>query len=136
MDHSLSIELRYLIYTGILMLVLWVPYILAELHATGVVKALGYPDERTLPLWAQRLKCAHYNLVENAIPFAIAVLAGEQLGVHTPVTAACAVIFYWARVAHPIAQVVRIWGSRSVAFAASVGATLVYLITVIIEAAK
>jgi hypothetical protein len=49
MDHSISTELRYLIYCGILMLVLWFPYILAEIKVTGIFKALGYPDERSLP---------------------------------------------------------------------------------------
>ena len=44
MQHELSTELRYLIYTAILMLVLWIPYILAELKMTGVGKALSYPD--------------------------------------------------------------------------------------------
>ena len=127
MDQSLSIELRHLVYCGILMMVLWVPYILAELKLTGVVKALSYPDERVLPKWGQRLKHAHYNLVENVAPFAIAVLAGELMDVHTGVTAACAVVFFWARVLHPIAQVTRIWGTRTMTFAASVTATAVYL---------
>jgi uncharacterized MAPEG superfamily protein len=127
MDHSLSIELLYLIYCGFLMLILWVPYILAELHMTGVVKALGYPDERTLPKWATRLKLAHYNLLENIVPFAIAVGAGEFLNVHTATTAACATLFFWARVLHPIAQVTRIWGTRTLTFATGVTATMVYL---------
>lgn len=131
MDHTLSIELRYLIYTAILMLVLWIPYILAELNKTGVVKALSYPDERTLPAWAKRLKGAHYNLVENVAPFAVAVFAGEWLNVHTEITAACAVIFFWARVAHPVAQVVRIWGTRTLSFAIGLTATLVYLVEIL-----
>ena len=105
MEHALSTELRYLIYSGILMLVLWIPYILAELNVTGIAKALGYPDERSLPDWGKRLKSAHYNLVENIVPFAIAVGAGELLNVHNGTTAACAAIFFWARVLHPIAQV-------------------------------
>jgi uncharacterized MAPEG superfamily protein len=131
MDHSLSIELLYLIYCGFLMLILWVPYILAELHMTGVVKALGYPDERTLPKWATRLKLAHYNLLENIVPFAIAVGAGEFLNVHTATTAACATLFFWARVLHPIAQVTRIWGTRTLTFATGVTATMVYLYAIL-----
>lgn len=127
MDQPLSIELRHLVYCGILMLVLWVPYILAELKLTGVANALSYPDERLLPQWGRRLKHAHYNLVENMAPFAIAVLAGELMDVHTGVTAACAVVFFWARVLHPVAQVTRIWGTRTVTFAAGVAATAVYL---------
>ena len=131
MDHSLSTELRYLIYCGFLMLILWVPYILAELQKTGVVKALGYPDERTLPKWATRRKLAHYNLVENIVPFAIAVGAGELLNVHTATTAACATVFFWARVLHPIAQVTHIWGTRTLTFATGVTATMVYLYAIL-----
>ena len=123
MDHSLSTELRYLIYTAILLALMWVPYILSELRVTGIVKALGYPDERKLPKWAARLKAAHYNLVENMAPYAIAVFAGEWLNVHTGITAACAMIFFWARVLHPIAQVTRIWGARTLTFAAGLAAT-------------
>ena len=135
MDHPLSLEMRYLIYTAMLMLVLWIPYILAELKLTGVVKALSYPDERTRPAWAERLARAHYNLVENMGPFAIAVLAGEWLGVHNSVTGACAIVFFWARVAHPVAQVLRIWGTRTVTFAAGLTATLVYLGAILAAAA-
>ena len=131
MGDSLSTELRYLIYAAFLMLVLWVPYVLAELKETGILKTLGYPDERSLPEWAGRLKCAHYNLVENIVPFAIAVGAGEFLNVHTATTAACATVFFWARVLHPIAQVTRIWGTRTLTFAAGAIATLVYLYTVL-----
>lgn len=134
MDHSLSIELRYLIYCGFLMLILWVPYILAELRMTGIPKALGYPDKRSLPKWGARLKGAHYNLVENIVPFAIAVGAGELLNVHTAVTTACATLFFWARVLHPLAQVTRIWGTRTLTFAAGVTATLVYLYAVLTSA--
>ena len=136
MQHELSTELRYLIYTAILMLMLWIPYIIAELKMTGIGKALSYPDERTLPKWGQRLKRAHYNLVENVGPFAVAVLAGEWLGIHTPLTAACAMIFFWARLAHPIMQVARIWGTRTATFAVGVGATLVYLVAILLEATK
>jgi len=136
MQHELSTELRYLIYTAILMLVLWIPYIIAELKMTGIGKALSYPDKRTLPKWGERLKRAHYNLVENIGPFAVAVLAGEWLGIHTPLTTACAMIFFWARLAQPIMQVARIWGTRTVTFAIGVGATLVYLVAILLEAAK
>lgn len=135
MESALSTELRYLIYTALLMLVLWVPYILAELKTAGVGTALSYPDERTLPKWAERLKHAHYNLVENIAPFAIAVIAGELLNVHTAVTAACAMVFFWARVAHPVAQMIRIWGLRTLTFAVGYAATLVYVFTVLTEAA-
>ena len=69
--------------------------------------------------------------MENVAPFAVAVLAGEWLNVHTGITAACAMIFFWARVAHPVAQVVRIWGTRTLTFAIGLTATLVYLLEIL-----
>lgn len=134
MEHGLSIELRYLIYTCLLMLFIWVAYILAELKMTGVVKALSYPDERTLPQWGKRLKRAHYNLVENIVPFAVAVIAGELLNVHSGITATCAMVFFWARVLHPLAQVTRIWGTRTATFAIGATATAVYLLAILEKA--
>jgi uncharacterized MAPEG superfamily protein len=113
---------------------LWVPYILAELNLTGVREALSYPDERTLPPWAARLKQAHYNLVENIAPFAIAVLVGELSKVHTDVTAMCAMVFFWARVAHSFAQVFRVWGTRTLTFAIGLVATLTYLLVILFTA--
>ncbi|MEC9368343.1 MAG: MAPEG family protein [Pseudomonadota bacterium] len=131
--ENLSTELRYLLYVVLLGLLIWVPYILAEIAQNGLVAALGYPDERKRPLWAQRLARAHYNLLENTVPFAIVVLAGEMLRVHTSLTAACAMIFFWARLAHPVAQVTRIWGTRTLAFAAGHAATLVYLLALLLR---
>jgi uncharacterized MAPEG superfamily protein len=127
----LSVELRYLIYAAILLGIIWVPYILAHIGQVGLVKALAYNNEDEMPDWAAKLKRAHYNLVENIPLFAVAVLAGEFAGVHTGVTAACAMVFFWARVAHPIAQVAGIWGTRTAAFAIGWLAVVIHLLTVL-----
>ena len=125
---SLSIELRYLIYVSLWLRVLWVPNVLAHIATVGVVKALGYSDEpMAMPLWAQRLKRAHYNLVENIVPFAVAVGAGEVLDIHTETTATCALVFLIARFAHPLTQMLAIWGTRTLAFAAGWLAVVFYL---------
>ncbi|MGE0611167.1 MAG: MAPEG family protein [Hyphomicrobiales bacterium] len=129
--ESASTELRYLLYVILLGLLVWIPYILAEIATNGIARAFSYPDERNRPLWAQRLAKAHQNLLENTVPFAAIVLAGEAMNVHTPVTAACAMVFFWARVAHPFTQITRIWGARTLAFGAGYGATLVYLLTLL-----
>ena len=129
--RQLSIELRYLIYVAILLAVMWVPYIVAHIQQVGLVKALSYFHEDEMPPWAARLKRAHYNLVENVPLFAIAVLVGELRNVHTAVTAACAMIFFWARVAHPIAQVSQVWGTRTVAFTIGWVAVIVHLFLVL-----
>lgn len=130
--RALSLELRYLIYVAIIMAVIWVPYILAHIAQVGPVVALGYPEKTEMPAWAERLKRAHYNLVENIPLFAIAVMVGEFRDIHTATTAACAMIFFWARVAHPIATVSHIWGTRTASFAVGWAAVVVYLFAVLI----
>jgi uncharacterized MAPEG superfamily protein len=129
--HALSVELRYLIYTAILMSLLWIPYMVAHIAQVGPVLALSYPDRVDMPAWATRLKRAHLNLLENIPLFAIAVMAGEFRDIHSGVTAACAMVFFWARVAHPIALVSNIWGTRTLAFSIGWAAVLTYLIIVL-----
>jgi uncharacterized MAPEG superfamily protein len=134
MKH-LSVELRYLIYTAILLAIIWIPYILAHVSQVGPMKAFAYSNDDEMPDWAKRLKRAHYNLVENIPLFAVAVLAGEFANVHTGVTAACAMIFFWARLVHPFAQMARIWGVRTLVFAIGWVAVLVELLAVLTAAA-
>jgi uncharacterized membrane protein YecN with MAPEG domain len=97
-----------------------------------MVAALGYADtESAMPVWARRLKRAHYNLVENIVPFAVAVGAGEILNIHTSITATCALVFLIARLVHPFAQAFAIWGTRTAAFAVGWAAMVVYLIAIL-----
>jgi uncharacterized MAPEG superfamily protein len=133
--RQLSVELRYLIYVAILLAVIWVPYVVAQIKQVGLIKVLSYPETVEMPAWASWLKRAHYNLVENIPLFAIAVLAGEIANVHTTVTAACAMIFFWARVAHPIAMVARVWGTRTAIFTVGWVAVVVHLFVVLTAAA-
>ncbi len=129
--RALSLELRYLIYTAILLAVIWIPYIARAYRAGGAVLALSYPERVDMPPWAARLKRAHYNLVENIPLFAIAVMAGEFRGIHTAVTAACAMVFFWARVAHPVAVIFNIWGTRTAAFTVGWVAVVIHLFVVL-----
>jgi uncharacterized MAPEG superfamily protein len=129
--RQLSVELRYLLYVGILLAVMWVPYILAQIGQLGLLTTLSYAKEGEMPVWAARLKRAHYNLVENVPLFAIAVIAGEFRGIHTATTAACAMIFFWARVAYPVAAVAQVWGTRTAAFTVAWLAAIVYLFVVL-----
>lgn len=133
MKH-LSVELRYLVYVAILLAIIWVPYILAHIARVGPMKAFAYTNEGEMPAWARKLKQAHYNLVENVPIFAIAVMAGEFANVHTATTAACAMVFYWARLAHPFAQVAQIWGTRTAVFAIGWLAVVIHLLAVLTAA--
>jgi len=128
---TLSVELRYLVYVAFLLAVIWIPYIMAHVMQVGPMKAFGYTDDDAMPPWAKQFKRAHYNLVENVPLFAIAVLAGEFANVHTATTAACAMIFFWARVVHPFAMVAGIWGTRTLVFTVAWVAVVVQLFAVL-----
>ncbi len=130
--RALSVELRYLIYVTVLMGLMWVPYIVAHIATVGPVLGLGFPDKQDMPGWAARLKRAHYNLVENLPLFAVVAIVGEFRGIHTATTAACAMVFFWARVAHPIAMMSSVWGARTATFTAGWIAAVVYLVTVLV----
>ena len=131
---ALSVELRYLIYVAILLAVIWIPYIVAHVMQVGLQRALAYNDDEAMPPWARLIKRAHYNLVENVPLFVIAVLAGELANVHTATTAACAMVFFWARVVHPFAMVAKIWGLRTVVFTIGWIAVVVHLFVVLTAA--
>lgn len=128
---SLSQEMRYLVYVALWTLLLWIPYILAHIRMVGVSRALSYEDHQPMPDWARRLKGAHYNAVENLAPFAAVVIAAEFIGLHTELTATCALIYFLARLAHPIAMVSRVWGTRTLAFAVGWAVTIIYLFAVL-----
>ena len=58
-----------------------------------------------LPDWVNRANRAHVNAVENFAQFAAVVLIGQLIGVSTPVTAACAAVYFYARLAHAVVHI-------------------------------
>ncbi len=116
----LTVELRYLAYTALLSLLLWVPYIVSEITTRGLSRAVGYPTGfyDDLPAWAQRCHRAHMNLVENLVPFAALVLIAHVAGVASDLTALGARLFFWARIAQTVVHVAGIPWLRTLAFAA------------------
>ena len=94
----LTSELRYLAYTALLSLLLWIPYILAEIRTRGLSRAVSYPTGfyDDLPDWAQRCHRAHMNLVENLVPFAALVLIAQVAGVASDLAALGVQLFFWA----------------------------------------
>ncbi len=50
----MSIDMRLLIYTAVLCILMWVPYMLAAIRAFGLVRMVSYPrpDIVRLPQWA------------------------------------------------------------------------------------
>jgi uncharacterized MAPEG superfamily protein len=121
----MSPELKYLVLVCVLTGLLWVPYILNEILVRGVVDAVGYPEHpKPLAPWAQRLKAAHYNAVENLVVFAPLVLVAQAAGVHAPAIATAACGYFWARVVHAAAYTLAVPWVRTLAFVAGVAMQL------------
>jgi uncharacterized MAPEG superfamily protein len=77
---------------------LWVPYILNLILVRGPKDAIGDPEHpKPIAAWAERLKAAHYNAVENLVVFAALVLVAHAAGVSDEATRMSAVVYFWAR---------------------------------------
>jgi uncharacterized MAPEG superfamily protein len=115
---DLSYEFRMLAYSAFLCLVLWIPYILAEIQVRGVSSAVGYPTGKydDLPDWAQRSQRAHMNMVENLAPFAALVLLASIADQASAATALGAALFFWARLVQAIVHIAGIPWARTLAF--------------------
>jgi uncharacterized MAPEG superfamily protein len=130
----MSPELKYLVLVCVLTGLLWVPYILNEILVRGVVDAVGYPEHpKPLAPWAQRLKAAHYNAVENLVVFAPLVLVAQAAGIHAPAIATAACGYFWARVVHAAAYTLAVPWVRTLAFVAGVAMQLWIAATVLMR---
>ena len=111
-------ELMSLTWVVALSAVMWVPYILNTVMVRGLVSAVGYP-ETPAPLadWAQRMKAAHYNAVENLVVFATLVLIANAANISNDTTVLACEIYFWARLVHFLAYTFAIPWVRTLAFA-------------------
>lgn len=98
----------YLALAGILTVLMWTPYIVARLFVWGPLNFINnYPEgfpahEPEPPMWAQRAKRAHLNMVET-MPAFIAVVAASAFmadQIDGEVVGYWAAIFVKARIAH------------------------------------
>lgn len=121
----MSVELKMLTWVTILTLLMWLPYILAHIANVGVIPALTYKGDGTpLPGWAARAKKAHYNAIENLVPFAILLLVAHSMNITNEATATAATAYFWLRLAHFILYTLGIPFGRTLTFAGSWLATL------------
>ena len=67
--------------------------------------------------WAERMKKAHYNGVENLVVFAALVLVANAAGVSNETTTLACTVYFWARVAHYVCYTFAIPWLRTLAFA-------------------
>lgn len=118
----MNAELHSLAMVTVFTALLWVPYILNEIMVRGVIDAVGYPENpKPLAKWAERLKRAHYNAVENLAVFAALVLIAQAIGMHSAAIASAACVYFWARVVHAAAYTFGIPWVRTLAFVVGFG---------------
>jgi len=115
----MNTDMRLLVYTALICIVMWIPYILAAVRAFGLKRMAGaYPTPAytSLPQWAQRLNRAHMNLVENIGPFAVLVIVAQLTGAANEMTALGARLFFWARLVQIVVHTAGIPWARTGAF--------------------
>jgi uncharacterized MAPEG superfamily protein len=96
---------------------LWLPYVLNRIAVRGIASTVGYPiDPPPVAPWAQRMRAAHANAVENLVVFAALVLAAQVLNISTPVTALAGSLYLWSRVAHAVTYTLAVPWFRTLAF--------------------
>ena len=118
-------ELKYLAYTAVITTLMWIPYVLNVLTRNRISDAVGYPDAPlAMSPWAERLKKAHYNAVENLVVFASLVLIANALDISNAATTSAAAFFFWARLVHAVAYGAGIPWVRTLSFAVAWGSIL------------
>lgn len=118
----MTVELEYLTWVTVFTALMWMPYILNMIIVRGLVDAVGYPeDPKPLAAWANRMKGAHSNAVQNLVIFAALVLVAHVAGVNNETTALACAIYFWARVVHFAVYTFRIPWVRTLAFVVGFG---------------
>ena len=128
----MTTELFWLMLTAILASSLWIPYVAGINKTTYEGQDQSFvrpPDHAKMEPWIHRSYRAHQNLLEQFTPFAVIVIVGFLLKVSTPITAWCAIIFFWLRVVHAIGMITAwermLW--RPLLFTAGWIVTMVYV---------
>lgn len=110
-------ELLSLVWVTALTAVLWMPYTMNMIVVRGLMDTVGYPtDPKPLAAWAEKLKRAHYNAVENLVVFAALVLVANAAGISNETTVLACSVYFWARLAHALAYTFGIPWVRTLAF--------------------
>lgn len=113
----MSTELTYLTWVTALTAVLWMPYILNMIAVRGLLDAVGYPENPPpMAPWAERMKAAHANAVENLVVFAALVLVADAAGVSNGMTAMACQAYFWLRLLHVVAYTFAVPWVRTLTF--------------------
>lgn len=128
----MSVEMTYLVWVTVFTALLWVPYVLNRIAVRGIADTVGYPaNPKPLAPWAERMKAAHANAVENLVIFAPLVLAVEMLDANTAATAMATSAYFWARVVHYAVYALALPWLRTIAFAVAFAAQLTLAIALL-----
>jgi len=110
-------EMTSLVLVSTFTALLWVPSMLNRIVVRGITGTVGYPvNPPSLAPWAERLRLAHSNAVENLAVFAALSLAAQVLNVSTPVTLLAGSLYLWSRVAHAVVYAFGVPWLRTLAF--------------------
>jgi uncharacterized MAPEG superfamily protein len=103
----MTTELWYLFLTSILLAVLWIPTIVGQVRYAGPLTTEEYRVGRNIvfPHWVNRANRAHINLVEQFGAFTGLVVVAHSADISNGITATCAAVFFWARVAHALVHI-------------------------------
>ena len=113
----MSESLMYLGWVSLFTALLWLPYILNMILVRGLIDAVGYPaNPKPLAPWAERMKAAHYNAVENLVVFAPLVVLANMFGAADGTTATAALVYLIARVVHFVVYAMAIPWLRTISF--------------------
>ena len=111
---------------------MWIPYILNIIMVRGIVDAVGYPeDPAPMSPWAEKMKAAHYNMVENLVVFAALVLTLEAVGVSNSTTVMACQVFFWARVVHFASYTFAIPWVRTLSFLVGFGCQVALILQLV-----
>lgn len=125
-------ELMSLTWVTALTAFMWIPYILNVIAVRGIMDAVGYPeDPPPMAAWAQRMKAAHYNAVENLVIFAALVLIANAAGISNATTVLACEIYFWARLVHLLTYTFAVPWGRTLAFAVAWACQIALLLQII-----
>lgn len=114
----ITTELYWLVLTLMMTALFWVPTIINRIAETGVWATLMPPQLQPKAQWAERLKRAHANAVENLVIFAPLALAVQMTSASTATTAMACMVYFFARLVHVVAYIAAVPLVRTLAFTA------------------
>ncbi len=118
-------ELKYLAMISTITALMWMPYVLNIISKNKLSDAVGYPNTPlAMSPWAERMKKAQYNAVENLVVFATLVLIANALDISNNATISAAAAYFWARLVHVGAYTLGIPWVRTLAFVVAWGGIL------------